>query len=215
MVMLYNQLILCHPLLLWPSGCFPTSQLFASGGQSIGASATASVLQLNIQLISFRIDWFDLLTVQGDSQESSPAPQFERIYSLVLSLLYVPTLTSKHDYWKNQSCPALCDPMDWSMPGFPIHHQLPELSQTHAYWISDAIQPSHPLSSPYPPTWYFPASGSFLISQLFISGGQILEFQLQHQSFQWRTHDCSPLGWTGCISLQSKGFSRVFSNTTI
>ena len=51
-----------------------------------------------------------------------------------------------------QSCPTLCDPMDCSMPGLPVHHQLPELTQTYVHWVSDAIQPSHPLSSPSPPT---------------------------------------------------------------
>ena len=73
------------------------SRLFASSGQSIGASA--SVLPVNIQgLISFRIDWFDLLAVQGTVQ-FSPVPQFEGISSLALSLLYGSTLTSMHDYW--------------------------------------------------------------------------------------------------------------------
>ena len=61
--------------------------------------------------------------------------------------------------------------------GFPVHHQLQELAQTHVHWVSDDIQQSHPLSSP--------ASGSFPVSQFFASGGQILELQLQHQSFQW------------------------------
>ena len=65
-------------------------------------SASASVLPVNIQGISFRIDWFDL-AVQGTSQESSPTPQFESISSLALSLLYGPTLISIHDYWKNHS----------------------------------------------------------------------------------------------------------------
>ena len=50
-----------------------------------------------------------------------------------------------------QSCPTLCDPMNCSMPGLPVHHQLPELTQTHVHRVSDAIQPSHPLSSPSPP----------------------------------------------------------------
>ena len=50
-----------------------------------------------------------------------------------------------------QSCPTLYDPMDCSMPGFPVYHQLPELAQTHVHGVSDAIQPSHPLSSPSPP----------------------------------------------------------------
>ena len=52
-----------------------------------------------------------------------------------------------------QSCPTLCDPMDCSMPGFPVHHQLPELAQTHVHRVRDAIQPSHPLSSPSPPAF--------------------------------------------------------------
>ena len=52
-----------------------------------------------------------------------------------------------------QSCPTLCDPTDRSTPGLPVHHQLPEFTQTHAHWVSDAIQPSHPLSSPTPPTF--------------------------------------------------------------
>ena len=50
-----------------------------------------------------------------------------------------------------QSCPTLCDPMNHSTPGFPVHHQLPEFTQTHVHWVNDAIQPSHPLSSPSPP----------------------------------------------------------------
>ena len=56
-----------------------------------------------------------------------------------------------------QSCPTLCDPMDCSKPGFPVHHQLPELTQTHICQISDAIQPSHPLSSPLLPSSIFPS----------------------------------------------------------
>ena len=53
-----------------------------------------------------------------------------------------------------QLCPTLCDPMDCSTPGIPVHHQLPEFTQIHVHWVSDAIQPSHPLSSPAPPTSY-------------------------------------------------------------
>ena len=67
-----------------------------------------------------------------------------------------------------QSCPTLCDPMNHSTPGLPVHHQLPEFTQTHAHRVSDAIQPSHPLSSPSPPApKSLPASGSFPMSQLF------------------------------------------------
>ena len=63
-------------------------------------------------------------------------------------------------------------PRDCSTPGFPVLHHLPELTQTHVHWVSDAFQPSHPLSSPSPPALVFPWSGSFLKSQLYTSGGQ-------------------------------------------
>ena len=84
------------------SGSFPMSQFFASGGQSIGASASASVLPMNIQGW-FPVGWTGWISLQSkglDSQESSPAPQFKSINSLVFSFLYRPTLASIHDYWK-------------------------------------------------------------------------------------------------------------------
>ena len=112
-----------------------------------------------------------------------------------------------------QSCLTLCDLMDCNTPGFPIHHQLPELTQTHVHWVGDAIQPSHPLLSPSLPA--FNLSQHQGLFKWVISWHQVakaLDFQLQHQSFQWifRT-----LGCTGWIYLQSKGLSRVFSNTTV
>ena len=68
-----------------------------------------------------------------------------------------------------QSCPTLIDPMNHSMPGLPVHHQLPEFTQTHVHQVSDAIQPSHPLSSPFPPVPNPPpASESSPMSQLFV-----------------------------------------------
>ena len=106
----------------------------------------------------------------------------------------------------------LCDAMDRSRPGLPVHHQLPEFTQTHIRWVSDAIQPSHPLPSPSPALKSFPASGSFKMSQLFASGGQSIGVSA---STSVNTQDWSPLGWTGWISLHSKGLSRVFSNTTV
>ena len=67
-----------------------------------------------------------------------------------------------------QSCLTLCNPMNRSMPGLPVHHQLPEFTQTHVHRVGDAIQPSHPLLSPSPPApQSLPASGSFQMSQLF------------------------------------------------
>ena len=85
-----------------------------------------------------------------------------------------------------QSHLTLCDPMDCSTPGFPVHHQLLELAQTHVHQVSDAIQPSHPLSSPSPPG--FNLSQHRGLVQWVSSSHQmakVLEFQLQHQSFQW------------------------------
>ena len=85
-----------------------------------------------------------------------------------------------------QPCPTLWDPMNHSTPGLPVHHQLPESTQTHVHWVSDAIQPSHPLSSPSPPA--FNLSQHQSLFQWVSSSHQVakvLEFQLQHQSFQW------------------------------
>jgi len=115
-----------------------------------------------------------------------------------------------------QSCLTLCDPMECSTPGFPVHHQLLEFTQTHVDWISDAIQPSHPLSSPSPPTLNLSHhQGLFQWVSSSHQVAKVSEFQLQHQSFQWIFQDWFPLGWTGWISLQSKRLSRVFSNTTV
>ena len=84
-----------------------------------------------------------------------------------------------------QSCPTLCDPMNRSMPGLPVHHQLPESTQTHVYWVGDAIRLSRPLSSPSSPARNLSQQQSLL--QWVSSSHQVakvLEFQLQHQSFQ-------------------------------
>ena len=85
-----------------------------------------------------------------------------------------------------QSCPTLCDPMDCSMPGFPVHHQLLEPTQTYVHWVGDAIQPSHPLSSPSPPTFnHSQHQGLFQWISSSNQVAKVLGFQLQHQSFQW------------------------------
>ena len=84
-----------------------------------------------------------------------------------------------------QSCLTLCDPMNHSMPGLPAHHQLLEFTQTHVHWVSEAIQPSHPLSSPSPPA--FNVSQHQGLFKWVSSSHQVakgLEFMLQHQSFQ-------------------------------
>ena len=86
----------------------------------------------------------------------------------------------------DQSCPTLCDPMNCSTPGLPVHHQLLEFTQTHVHRVSDAIQPSHPLSSPSPPAPNLSQhQGLFQWVSSLHEVAKVLEFQLQHQSFQW------------------------------
>ena len=108
-----------------------------------------------------------------------------------------------------QSFLTLCDPMNRSTPGLPVHHQLPEFTQTHFHQVSDAIQPSHPLSSPSPPAFNLSQHhGLFKWVSSLHQVAKILGFQLQHV-FPMNIQGWSPLGWTGWISLQSKGLSRV------
>ena len=104
--------------------------------------------------------------------------------------------------------------MDCSTPGSLDHHQLPELTQTHVHWVSDVIQPSHPLSPPSPPAFNLSQHQGFFQGVSFCHQvAKVLE--LQPQSFQWIFRTSFPLGWTGWMSLQSKGLSRVFPNTTV
>ena len=83
-----------------------------------------------------------------------------------------------------QSCPTLCDPINRSMPGLPVHHQLLEFTQTHGHWASDAIQPSHPLSSPSPAPNPSQHQGLFQWVNSSHEVARVLEFQIQHHSFQ-------------------------------
>ena len=110
----------------------------------------------------------------------------------------------------------LCFPIDCSTPGFPVHHQLPELAQTHVLWVSDANQSSHPLSSPSPPAFSLSQQhGFFPVSQFFTSGGQRTGVSALASFLPKKSQGWSPSQWTGWVSLQSKGLSRVFSNTTV
>ena len=115
----------------------------------------------------------------------------------------------------SQSCPTLCDTMDGNTPGFPVHHKLPELTQTDVHWVSDAIQTSHTVFPFSSRLQSFTVSGSFLLSQFFKSDGQSIGVSASASVLPMNIQDWFPLGWTGWISLQSKGLSRVFSNTTI
>ena len=91
----------------------------------------------------------------------------------------------KFSHSVSQSCLTLCNPMDYSTPGFPVHHQLLELTQTHIHQVSDTIQPSHPLLSPSPPVFNLSQhQGLFKSVSSSHEVAKVLEFQLQHQSFQ-------------------------------
>ena len=114
-----------------------------------------------------------------------------------------------------QSCLTLCDPMDCSMPGFPVHHQLPEFAQTHAHRISDAIQSSHRLWSLSPPAFNLSQhQGLFKWVSSSPQVAKVLEIQL-HQVLPMNIQGWFPLGLTSLISLQSKELSRVFSSTAV
>ena len=109
----------------------------------------------------------------------------------------------------------LCNPMDCSMPGFHVYHQLLEPAQTQVYQVSDAIKPSYPLSSPSPPTFNLSQhQGLSSESVLHIRWPKYLSFSLA-SALPVTIQDRFPLGLTGLISLQAKELSRVFSNTTV
>ena len=114
-------------------------------------------------------------------------------YSLNYFIIHIRFLEEHYKYCRFLCCcsvaklfPTLCDPMDCSKPGLPIYHHLPQFVQTHVHRVSDAIQPSHPLSSPSPPAFNLSQHQSLF---KWVSSShqvaKVLEFRLQHQSFQW------------------------------
>ena len=140
-------------------------------------------------------------------------------FSVVIILYKKTSLLDKGGYFfiplfssVSQLCPSLWDCL---MPGFPVHHQPPELAQTHVQWVIDAIQPSRPLLSPFPPAFNLPSIRVFSMSQFFASGGQSIGASASASVLPMNIQDWFPLGWAGWIFLQSKGLSRVFSNTTV
>ena len=134
---------------------------------------------------------------------------------LVLPSLIYFTSLSQSVSSVTRSRPTLCSPVDCSTPGLPVHHQLPEFTQIHVHWVTDAIQPSHPVSPLSSRLQSFPASESFQMSQFFASGDQSIGVSASISALPMNIQDWFPIGLTGWISLQSKGLSRVFSNTTV
>ena len=105
-----------------------------------------------------------------------------------------------------QLCPTFCNHVNYSTPGLPIHHQLPELTQTHIHWGGDAIQPSHPLSSPSPPSFNLSQhQGLFKWVSSPHQVAKVLEFQLQHQAFQWYSGLMSlRIDWFDLLAVQER-----------
>ena len=115
-----------------------------------------------------------------------------------------------------QLCPTLCDRMDWSTPGFPVHHQLLEHTQTYVHLLSGAMQPSHPLSIPSPPACNLSQhQGLFQWVSSSHQGAKIWGVSASASILPMNIQDRFPFGWTGWISLQSNGLSRDFSNTAV
>ena len=114
-----------------------------------------------------------------------------------------------------QLCPTFCDPMDHSTPGFPVNQQLQELAETYVHGFGHAIQLSHPLLSPSPTAFTISQHQNFRMNQFFKSGGQSIGVSASVSVLPMNIQDRFPLGLTDFISLQSKGLSRVFSNTTV
>ena len=115
--------------------------------------------------------------------------------------------------------PTLCDPMDCSKPGFPVHHQLPELAQTHVHWVGDVIKPSHSLSSPSPAAFNLSQhQGLFQWLSSSHQVAKVLELQLQQQSFQWifRTDFLyNWLVWSPCSLRDSQESSQTLQLKSI
>ena len=127
---------------------------------------TMSPWTMLLSCVAFSCSWYLTEILEGHSTSSSLHVFLNSVHSVT------------------QSCLTLYDHIDYSTPGLPVHHQLPEFMQTHVHWVSDAIQPSHPLSSPSPPA--FSLSQHHGLFKWVSSSHQVPKvLELQHQSFQW------------------------------
>ena len=171
--------------------------------------------------------WLQLCLTLCDSMDGSPPGSPDPGILQARTLEWVAISFSNAQKWKvkseseaAQSCPFLVTPWTaayqappsmgfsrqeyWSgVPGFPIHHQLPELSQTHFHWVDDAIQPSHPLSSPFSPPFNFSQhQGLFQWASSSHQVAKVLEFQLQHQSLQRIFRTSFRIDWLDLLAVQ-------------
>ena len=151
----------CHSLLRW---------IFLTQGLDFGL--------LHYRQILYQLS-YQVSPLNTELHINNPSPSLEPIclWANILSIQFSSV---------TQSCPTLCNSMNHRTPGLPVHHQLPEFTQTHVYQVSDAIRPSHPLSSPSPPAPHPYQHQSFFqwVNSLH-EMAKVLKFQLQHQSFQW------------------------------
>ena len=150
-------------------------------------------------------------TLSGKRQKS-----FLNSIYIIHKYMYIYICTSVQFSSVAQSCPTLCDPMNCSTPGLPVHHQLQEFTQTHVHRIHNAIQPSHPRSSPSPPA-PSPSQHQSLFQGVnsLHEVAKVLEFQLQYHFLQRNPRaDLLQNGLVGS-PCSPRGLSRVFSNTTV
>ena len=139
--------------------------------------------------------------------------QVHLFQKIVLDWVQFRTMKSHIQFSSVQSHPTLCHPMDCSTPGLPVHHQLSELIQTHIHWVCDAIQPSHPLSSPFPTAFnLFQCQGLFQWVSSLHQVAKVLGVSASASVLPMNIQDWFPLGWTGWISLQSKGLSSLLNH---
>ena len=148
------------------------------------------MISVRFQGKSFNITIIQVYAPTSNAEEAEVERFYEDLQCLLeltpkKDVIFVIQFSSVHFSSVAQSCPTLCDPMNSSTPGLPVHHQLPEFTQTHIHQVSDAIQPSHPLSSPYSPALN-PSQHQSLFQRVNSSHevAEVLEFQLQHHSFQ-------------------------------
>ena len=147
---------------------------------------TFKVLQLHTTVLSASSDLLSFTLDMEFSTEFLPISSDNYSVPLVTSLIPHFLLLFVQFNSVAQSYPTLCDPMNCCTPGLPVHHQLPESTQTYVYWVSDTMQPSHLLSSPSPPALNLSQhQGLFKWISSLHRVAKVLEFQLQHQSLQW------------------------------
>ena len=170
---------------------------------------------LNLYLVhyvtGFGYFWWEFKTITENDQ-----------FFINLKNAFLETEHESHTFLKFSSVHLSCsivsefgDPIGCSSQGFPVHHQLPELTQTHVHQVGDAIQLTHPLLHFFYYLQSFPASGSFPMTKFFTPGGQSTGVSASASVLPMNIHDWFLLGLSGWISLLSKGLSRVFSNTRV